>query len=117
MNDFELELKLKSVSLPERTEDYLESFPSQVRVNLRRAAAKPVAKNFWLPRLAWAGTSFAFAMALVLVCVEFHPLQSASLAITKNERQFHAQLAQLDAGLHVLMFNPHGMSYLLAEAN
>jgi len=114
MNDFELESKLKSLRVPERVEDYWESFPSQVRVNLHRADVKPVAENFWLPRLAWAG---GLTLALVLVCLQLHPLQSVSLAITKQERQFHTQLAQLDAGLHVLMFNPHGMSYLLAEAN
>ena len=56
-------------------------------------------------------------MALVFVCVQFHPFQTASLAITKQQRQFHAQLARLDAGLHVLMLNTHGMDYLLTEAN
>jgi len=52
-----------------------------------------------------------------LSCVQFHPLQTASLAITKQQRQFHAQLARLDTGLHVLMLNTHGMGYLLTEAN
>jgi hypothetical protein len=116
MNDFELESKLKSVPLPERTEDYWENFPSQVRVNLHRAAVKPVRENLWRPRVAWAG-SFALAIALVFVCIQFHPLQTASVAINKHERHFRAQLAQLDTGLHVLMFNPQGMNYLLTEAN
>jgi len=29
---------------------------------------------------------FALAVALVFVCVQFHPLQTASLAITKQQR-------------------------------
>lgn len=116
MNDFDLEAKLKNVRVPERAEDYWNHFPAQVRANLRRAAIKPVAENLWLPRLAWSG-GFALAVALVFVCVQFHPLQTASAAINKQERHFHAQLAQLDAGLHTLMLNPHGMGYLLAEAN
>jgi hypothetical protein len=116
MNDFDLDSKLKNVPLPERPEEYWENFPSQVRANLRRAAMKPVAEDLWLPRLAWSG-GLALAMALVFVCIQFHPLQSASIAITKHEQHFHMQLARLDAGLHVLMFNPHGMGYLLAEAN
>ncbi len=116
MNDFELESKLKSVSPPARTEDYWENFPAQVRMNLRRATVKPVAENLWLPRLAWSG-GFALAVALVFVCVQFHPLQTASAAINKQERHLHAQLAQLDTGLHTLMLNTHGMGYLLGEAN
>jgi hypothetical protein len=116
MNDLDLELKLKSVPLPERSQDYWEHFPAQVRANLRRAAMKPVAENLWLPRLAWAG-GFALALALVFVCMQFHPLQSASVAITRHEQHLHTQLARLDAGLHTLMLNTHGMGYLLAEAN
>ena len=114
MNDFELESKLKNLRVPERTEDYWENFPAQVRVNLRRAAIKPVAENFWLPRLAWAG---GLTLALALVCLQLHPLQTMSLAIAKQERQFHTQLARLDTGLHKLMLNTDGMGYLLAEAN
>ena len=116
MNDSDLDSKLKGVPLPEWAEDYWNHFPAQVRLNLRRAAIKPVAENFWLPRLTWSG-GFALAVALVFVCIQFHPLQTASAAVNKRERQFHAQLAQLDAGLHTLMLNTDGMGYLLAEAN
>ena len=116
MKKFDLDEKLKSVPVPERTEDYWQDFPSQVRVNLCRAAPAFVPQNPWRPRLAWAG-GLAAALALVFVCIQYHPLKTASVAITKHERHFHAQLARLDAGLHVLMFNPHGMGYLLAEAN
>lgn len=116
MNDFDLESKLKSVPLPERPEDYWKDFPSQVRLQLPRARPQFAPQNPWRPRLAWAG-GFALAMTLFFVSIQFHPLQRASLAITKHEQHFRAQLAQLDAGLHVLMFNPHGMGYLLGEAN
>jgi hypothetical protein len=116
MNNFDLDAKLKSISLPERPEDYWNHFPSKVRANLRRAAMKPAADNFWLPRRAWSG-GFALAMALVFICIQFHTLQSASVAINKQERHIHAQLAQLDAGLHTLMLNTHGMGYLLGEVN
>lgn len=116
MNDFDLDSKLKSVPLPEWAEDYWNHFPAQVRVNLHRAAMKPVAENLWQPRLAWSG-GFALAVALVFVCLQFHPLQTASAAINKQERRFHVQLAQLDTGLHTLMLNTHGMGYLLGEAN
>jgi hypothetical protein len=116
MNDFELESKLKSVPLPERPEDYWEDFPVQVRVQLRRERREFAPQNAGSLRLAWAA-GVALAVALVFVCVQFHPLQTASLAITKQQRQFHVRLARLDAGLHKLMLNTGGMGYLLTEAN
>jgi len=116
MNDFDLESKLKSVPVPARTEDYWENFPSQVRASLHHAPVEFAPRNFWLPRPVWSG-GFALALALVFVCVQFHPLQTMSLAITKQQRHFHTQLARLDAGLHVLMLNTGGMGYLLADAN
>jgi len=116
MNDFELESKLKNVRVPERPDEYWTDFPSRVRVQLRRERREFAPQSAWRPRLAWAG-GLAMAVALVFVCVQFHPLQAASLAITKQQRHFQAQLAQLDAGLHVLMLNTDGMGYLLTEAN
>jgi len=116
MNDFELESKLKSVRVPERPDEYWNDFPSRVRVQLRGERQEFVPQNVWRPRLAWAG-GFALAVALEFACVQFHPLQTVSLAITKQQRQFHTQLAKLDVGLHKLMLNTDGMGYLLTEAN
>jgi hypothetical protein len=116
MNDFKLESKLKSVRVPERPDEYWNDFPSRVRVQLRRERPEFTPQSAWRPRLAWAG-GFALAVALVFVCVQFHPLQTASLAITKQQRHFQAQLARLDAGLHMLMLNTDGMGYLLTEPN
>ena len=59
----------------------------------------------------------ALVVMMALLCHQFHPLQTASAAITKHGRQLHAQVAQIESNLHLLMFNPHGMGYLLAEAN
>ena len=114
MNDFELESKLKSVRVPERPDEYWNDFPSRVRVQLPRERREFAPPSAWRLRLAWAG-GFALAVALVFACVQFHPLQTVSLAITKQQRQFHAQLARLDAGLHKLMLNTDGMGYLLTE--
>jgi hypothetical protein len=116
MNDFELQSKLESVRVPERSDDYWNDFPSRVRVQLRRERREFTPRNAGRPRLALA-CQLALGVALVMAGVEFHPLQTMSLAITKQQRQFHAQFARLDAGLHVLMLNTHGMGYLLTEAN
>lgn len=116
MNDFDLESKLKSVRVPERPEDYWEDFPSRIRVQLRRERREFAPQSAWRPRLAWAG-GLALAVAFVFVCVEFHPLQTMSQAIAKQERHFKMQLARLDTGLHKLVLNTDGMGSLLAEAN
>jgi hypothetical protein len=61
MNDKDLEKKLKAARVPERGEDYWESFPRLVSAKLRTAPAKrPVIEHHWLPRLAWGG-GIAFA--------------------------------------------------------
>lgn len=116
MNDFDLESRLKSVRVPERPDEYWEDFPSRIRVQLRRERREFARQSAWRPRFGWAG-GFALAVALVFVCIEFHPLQTMSHAITKQQRHFHAQLARLDTGLHKLMLNTDGMGYLLAEPN
>ena len=116
MNDFDLETKLKSLRVPERPDEYWEDFPSRIRVQLPRERLEFSRPSAWRPRLAWAG-GFALAVALVWGCIQFHPVQTVALAIAKQERHIHMQLAQLDTGLHKLMLNTDGMGYLLAEAN
>ena len=116
MNDFELESKLKSVRVPERPDEYWEDFPSRIRVQLHRERREFAEPSAWRPRLAWAG-GLALAVALVFVCIEFHPLQTMTLAVAKQERHFQMQLARLDTELHKLMLNTDGMGSLVAQAN
>jgi hypothetical protein len=114
MNDFDLESKLKSVPLPERSEDYWENFPSQVRWRLRRTAPKPAAGESGFPRFAWRmGAGFACLVIGLLVLNQ--PLKAASCAIFKNERIIRQQLAGLPAHLRILMADEHGLHYLVAE--
>jgi hypothetical protein len=116
MNDFDLESKLRSVPMPERTEDYWSDFPARVRLQLPKERREFAPRNVWRPRLQWAG-GLALALALMWVGERYQPLQAASQAITRHEQQIRTQLARLEAGVRILVFNPHGMGYLLAEAN
>ena len=54
MNDFDLDAKLKSLCVPERTEEYWNDFPAQVRGQLHRAFPElpPQSTGGW--QLAWA---------------------------------------------------------------
>lgn len=106
MNDFELESRLKSVRVPERTEDYWENFPSQVRVNLRRAEFSS-RKIFW-PRLAWAG---GLAFGCLFLCMTLAPIHFA----LKNGKNIRRELTELPQHLRVLMADEHGLHYLIAE--
>lgn len=116
MNSSDLEARLKSVPVPERAEEYWNDFPSRIRVQLRREQREFAPRSGWRPRLAWAG-GLALAVALMGVGERFHPLQTASAAIAKQQRHLQVQFAQLEIGLQRLMLNTHGMGYLLAEAN
>lgn len=116
MNDSELESRLKSVPVPERSDEYWNDFPANVRMELYRKRVKYAPQRERSPRLAWAG-GFAIALSLVFVCLEFHPLKTTSVAITKHEKHIRAQIEQLDSSLHVLMFNPHDMGSELSEPN
>jgi hypothetical protein len=116
MNDFDLEAKLKRVLVPERSEEYWSDFPSRIRVQLRRQPIASAPRRTWRSPLVWAG-NFALTAALVLICLQCHPIQAAAAAITQREKYFHGQLARLDTGLHRLILNTDGMGYLLADAN
>jgi hypothetical protein len=116
MNDFDLESRLKSVRVPERPDEYWSDFPSRVRVQLRREQIVFESRNAWRPRLAWA-SGFALALVMTFVCMDVHPLRTASAAIIQKEQHFRAQVARLNAGLHALVLNTDGMGYLLTEPN
>jgi len=115
MNDHDLAAKLRSVPVPERSEEYWDDFPARVRRQLPRGTATAAPRRSWRAPLVWSG-DFALVAALVFLCLQYHPVQAAA-ALTRQDRCFHAQLARLDAGLHRLMLNTDGMGYLLTEAN
>jgi hypothetical protein len=116
MNDLELQTKLKNVPLPSRPDEYWEDFPSRIRMQLRQPSYEMAPHRPWRNPVVWT-TGFALAVALFFVCLQFHPLQTAAAAAARQERQFHEQLARLDAGLHRLMLNTDGMGYLVADSN
>jgi hypothetical protein len=116
MTDAELQARLRSVPVPERAEEYWNEFPSHIRFQLPKERREFTPRNVWRPRLKLAG-GLALALALIWVGERYQPLQTASRAITKHEHQIKDQLARLEKGARLLMFNPRGMGYLLAEAN
>jgi hypothetical protein len=114
MNDFELDAKLRSVRPPERTEEYWNDFPSQVRWQLRRAAPATEIRENWLPQFAWKfGAGFACLVIGLLVLSQ--PLKAASGVVFQKDQFVRQQLAALPGHLRVLMADEHGLHYLVAE--
>ena len=114
MNDADLNARLKRVRVPERSDDYWENFPSQVRFQLRRAAPSQEIQENRLPRFAWkVGVSFACLIVGLLVLSQ--PLKAASSALFQKEQFVRQQLAALPGHLRVLMADEHGLHYLVAE--
>ncbi|HEU5396076.1 MAG TPA: hypothetical protein VFV81_02845 [Verrucomicrobiae bacterium] len=108
MTDFELESKLKSVRVPERSPEYWAEFPSQVRVQLHPAFVEAPRRRIW-PRLAWSG-GLAFACALFAFVI-----LPAINVLLKNEHVIRRELAELPHHLRVFMADEHGLHYLIAD--
>jgi hypothetical protein len=114
MNLADLEARLKSVRVPERSEEYWNDFPARVRGQLRRRAPATESRVSWLPQLAW-GLGAGFVGLVIGLLVLSPPLERASHAIFQKEQFVRQQLAMLPCHLRVLMADEHGLHYLVAE--
>jgi hypothetical protein len=114
MNDADLKSKLKSVPVPERTEEYWDDFPSRIRGQLRRPAPSAELSENWLPQFAWKFAACA-ACFLFSLFIFNQPLKAASSAIFQKEKAVRHQLAELPHHLRILMADDHGMYYLVAD--
>ena len=109
MSDFELESKLRSVRVPEKTDEYWENFPAHVRSQLRRPVAAERTQTRWMPQWAW---SSGLATACVVLVLSLWP---AFQAVVRDERAWQRDAARLPHQLHLLMADEHGMQYLVSE--
>jgi hypothetical protein len=109
MNDSELQAKLNAVRAPEKTEEYWENFPAQVRSQLRRPMAMEQSQTRWMPRWSW---SSGLATACVVLVLSLWP---AFQAIVKDERALQRDAARFPHQLHLLIADEHGMQYLVSE--
>ena len=109
MNDSELKSKLKSVRVPEKTDEYWEDFPSRVRSQLYRPVAVERAQTRWMPQWAW---SSGLATACVVLVLSLWPVFQN---VVKDERAWQRDAAQFPHQLHLLMADEHGMQYLVSE--
>ena len=83
MNDLELQAKLKSVPVPERSQDYWEDFPTKVRWQLRRAGPRHEVRESWQSGFVW-GIGVSLACGVIGLLVLHQPLRAAGGAIIQK---------------------------------
>lgn len=113
MNDFDLDSKLKSVPLPERSQDYWDNFPAQVRWQLRRTAPQPEACESW-PRFAW-GMGIGLACLVTGLFMLGQPWKAASSAVFKKETAIRQQIAAMPNHFRAFIADENGLHFLIAE--
>ncbi|HTV40770.1 MAG TPA: hypothetical protein VMF08_09355 [Candidatus Sulfotelmatobacter sp.] len=109
MNDRELKARLNVVRVPERSDEYWNDFPAQVRLRLSRLAAMERPRTSRAPQWGWnGGLAFACAISVVL----FVPLLNTAL---KSERTLQQDAEKFPRDVQALMTGDHGMQYLVAD--
>lgn len=110
MNDRDLEIRLKSIRVPCKTEEYWDDFPSRVRVQLNRPVSIPPAQ---ISVLRWGSEwSVGLALALVISILSVAPVFYAAL---KDETALRRDAERFPQKVHLLMADQHGMQYLIAD--
>src|ERR1017187_779108 len=118
MNDFELEKKLKAAWVPEREEDYWESFPRLVSAKLRTTpAGRPASERHWLPRLAWGG-GIAFACLMIGFAVgqwQGRVEKSDPYALLQNEKALREVLTLFPNRVRAIVQDKRGVQLVLSD--
>lgn len=118
MNDLDLEKKLKAARVPERGEDYWESFPRLVSAKLRATpAGRPEVERHWLPRLAWGG-GIAFACLVIGFAIGHwrgRAEKNDPYALLQNGKMLHEVLTLFPNRVRAIMQDEHGVQLVLSD--
>jgi len=117
MNDFDLDQKLKAARVPERDEDYWESFPRLILAGLRRAPVRPQAEAHWLPRLAWSG-----GLAIVCLVIGFalghrhgRMEKSDPYALLQNGKMLQEVITMFPHRVRAIVQDQQGVQLVLSD--
>ena len=122
MNNAELDKKLKSLSVPERSPDYWEEFPGRVMESVVRTPARRHE-----PEPSWAGLRWAWAGGIAFACLVlgfalghwhgFAP-QKDSVALLENEKMLREVMAMFPNQVRAILQTEKGLQLVLSdEAN
>ena len=115
MKDFDLKSKMKALSVPERGEDYWETFPKCVIMELRNVPAGRPAPQAFMPGL-FLGSQVALACLMLGFCLWQSRMPGAlSHAVRKDEMKLRQSLQRIHNNLGRFMQDEHGMHWLIEE--
>ena len=117
MKEPDLEKTLKSARVPDRPEEYWESFPGDVLTRLRTTPRIHQTENRWRPRLAW-GFGVAFAcLAIGFAIGQCHAGTQASdpYALLQNEKVLREVLALFPNRVRAIVQDEHGLQLVLSD--
>jgi hypothetical protein len=133
MNNSDLEKKLKSARVPERTQEYWDDFPQQVTRSLRTAV--PGSAGFqpagsvdvetrrqdggapkWQPKLAWGfGVAFACLVIGFAIGHRHGKAEADSFALLQNEKMLHEVLTMFPNRVRAIEQDEHGVRLVLSD--
>jgi hypothetical protein len=114
MNDFDLKSQIKSLHVPDRQEEYWNSFPNQVLIQLRRPVAERAPEPSLMARVGW-NASFAVGCLAACFCIWQAYTGPVSHVISKQEKQIRHALLQIHNNLGKVMRDEHGLHRLVEE--
>jgi hypothetical protein len=119
MNNSELDTLLKKARMPERPEDFFETFPQQVAGQLRRTKRQRLQiKSRWFPGLAWGLASVVcvlIAFAIGHWRGQMETETAASNDVLQNAKFVQATLAMFPNQVCAIMHDQHGLNLILSN--
>jgi hypothetical protein len=115
MNDSDLKRQFKSLRVPERQDDYWDSFPQQVLRQVRRNEIQRGPAPSLFVRFGW-NASFALGCLAACFCVWQAYCGPVSHAISKEKREVRQALLHFHDNLDKVMRDEHGLHRLIEEA-
>jgi hypothetical protein len=119
MNNSELESILKKARVPERSKEFLETFPQQIMRRLGHAQIQSRrVERHWFPRLAW-GLATAICVLAAFTIGHWHGrLETKTIAsndILQSPKLIQETLAMFPNRVRAIVQDERGLSLVLSE--
>jgi hypothetical protein len=115
MKNIDLDSEIKRLRVPERSQEYWDAFPDRVLAELRTRPAEALAREVFMPRLAWG---CGIALACLVLGISFGPSGASRRlysAVAKHERALSRSVRQFPGRVCALMQDEHGMWVVMED--
>jgi hypothetical protein len=114
MNDADLKSRIKSLQVPQRDEEYWNSFSGQVLMQLRQPVVQRAPEPSLMARVGW-NASFALGCFAACFCIWQAYTGPVSHAISKQQNEIRHALLRVHNNLSKVMRDEHGLHRLVEE--